>query len=480
MKYSIYNSENHYYIQGSEYNEGVYEVEEGVRYHGFKISKVDSESVVLTLDSGENVVLNSGRWLHFEDLETTTYEIYGDEYEDTTGSIVDAALGVNATTVHFDKTLIFSPNHDYLICARKKGVNGNPDSRVAVILIGENSNPLTDRVVSHAKSIFMEEYKSWLNGEEGALSFFEPHELRCDGHGTTDYATGYVLSRMYDYCIEYAVAEVFMDSYDLSVSDEELGQMLTDFYRQLPIVVSFLSGDGGLIFSRAECMPNAGRSCFFADDSVAAFRGGECGMETALYDLDILRNDKYNMLITYLGELTEDEVKDIHKEIINKIVAEESLDGYLEGLDIPICVQYNSAHYRRLADTVKNDTGRSATIRIEFTERGHNPKSERVHRDLATTVNMRAGYLSLYDNLCDENGDHYPRRYDYIKLETVGEDYIDVWLPSFFGSFKSEARRHEEGEPHRIKRGEPLVLADSREVTCHKYKWSSTLTIALL
>lgn len=480
MSESLYVRGKEYMVFGGESDSGLYKIGEGKRYFGFTVSSVGDNYVWLDFGDGKPVPIEKGRWLHFENIKTVTEVMYGDEFESTVGRVVDVARGVFSTPVLFDKTELGGINPDRSILAAVADDEGNPSSRIAVILFGENDNPRYDRVIKRTKQAFLNEYRLWNAKDGNALSFLEEHELRCEGYEADDFGASYVLKRMFDHCLVSSVADIFSELYDEGLADELVEEKVYEFFDSFTSVVSYYGGPYYQLDAHKEGF-GSGQVYHFTDERVTVAEGESECVEIGLYNTDIDRAGKYNMVLATLADLDDEQLLLIRKNIIERIMRGESCADYLDTLGFPILVQYNSKHYRRLAPTVARDTGRLAQIKLEYVETGHNQKGKKVDFHFSTTpFTMRAGYLCLYDSLYDKYGNSYPRSTDYIKIEEIGEDYIDVRLPPFFDGYKRSAKSDEDGEPHRIKMGETLTVVEDRTVTCHKYSWHTELRIKFI
>ena len=92
------------------------------------------------------------------------------------------------------------------------------------------------------------------------------------------------------------------------------------------------------------------------------------------------------------------------------------------------------------------------------------------------TFNATLGYHNIIRDI--GIGD-YPRRGDCIKIEEIGDGYITFRVPGFFDRYDKSAGNLESDEPHRLALDEILVFDEEKEVTCHKYRWYSELTVSI-
>ena len=183
------------------------------------------------------------------------------------------------------------------------------------------------------------------------------------------------------------------------------------------------------------------------------------------------------MAIAYVDDVSEQQIRSVHREIVTRIIDGTDVQEYLDSLGYPIVVYYASDHYKLLAPTFKQISGKKVTLRVDYVETGHNARCESREVNETAFFTLTEGYFRLFGDLGLEE---YPRRNDLAKVEAIGDGYVDVRLPFFFDEYGIASHFHETDAPHRIDFDNPLEITQQRIFTAHKYKWNSTITITLV
>ena len=311
-----------------------------------------------------------------------------------------------------------------------------------------------------------------MENDDNALSFLDKWEADGRGYELDGKYDGYILRRMMLTSMNEASEEAYAEAYDDELPEKIINESLNTlsftgfstggYYRQFYDLNATMTGNSAVYQ--------------FEDNDASCLTDTPPVESSGLYNIDLLYFSRYNMVISYIAPITQRELFKIHAEIVRRIIDEEDVQEYLDSLGFPIVVYYKKGHYDMLRPTLKNVSGKTAQLRIRYTEVGHNEDGEPRCVDETVNVSLKEGYVSIRDGL---NIGDYPRRNDYIKIEHIGNSYVDVRLPAFFDHFKIAAKDYEENAAHRIFIENSKDFEKKKTTTCHKYYWNNHLIITL-
>ena len=475
---SIYYHYRHMLTGSEESFSDVIDPVNGSQEKGFTVLSFDEDSLTIRLDGGlcadgvTDVTVEAGRVMYFESLTYNSDEIYGEEYPDVVGETLAIGYGYYATTPMFDTFLMAGVDPDNSICVCRHDANGDPVARVSVFLLTPSDNPVDRKINKYTKRNFLEKYNLWKNNDPAAYIDFYPNEARGIGYEVDGRFDAYVMNRMMQLSLIDASSRAFEEAYEEEIHDHIIEKAL----QELSFIGFSYGGFGNAFIDLNASFNEKGGVYYFEDHGTSAISNTpfDCGL--GLYNVDANNYGRYNMAIAYVDDLSDNDVYNIHREIVLRILGGDDVQEYLDSLGHPIVVYYAKAHYDMLAPTFGQISGRKATICVDYLEKGHNARSE--SRDVNETAFFieREGYFRLYG---DMGLPDYPRRGDLVKIEAIGEDYVDLRLPFFFDEYGIASHFHETDAPHRVYLGKPFTLTADHTVTVHKYKWHSEITITL-
>ncbi len=479
---SMYVSEKHLLSMGESSGSGMYDVLPGECYHGVDVLDVDDESVIFSIDGFGTHEIGVGRWLYFENLREESYEIYGDEYESTVGEMYNVQLELYQTTSTFDEIALGGIDPDYSILASEADENGKPAKRMAVILFKRTENTAARQIIRRLKRIFLKEYRLWIHDDPSALSFMGEHEMRCNGYkerggglGQREHGYSYVLGRILEHAIETAIDEVLGES-GVEYSTKQIEEIIREFR-----MVALLEGARFSPYTTKDMgYRDIGRIYFYRDNNDTALDLSPEGVDyDSFYNTDYHYFGKYNMIILHASDIGEGKTAEIHRNIVELLMKGQPIDGYLDSLGFPIAVRYNSEHYARLGAALNGVTERRRVkLTVGYIEEGHNYKGDRVDYNLSATVETGLGYVNLYE-LFAERGMPYPNHNDYIKIEKIDDDSVDIRLFGPFDSSSVAARGTETEPPHSLHYGVSHVRENHATTTPHRYHYDRKLTVTV-
>lgn len=479
---SMYVSETHLLSMGESSGSGMYDVVPGERYHGVDVLKVGEESVTFSIDGFGTHEIGVGRWLYFENLREESYEIYGDEYESTVGEMYNVQLELYQTTSTFDEIALGGIDPDYSILASEADENGKPAKRMAVILFKRTDNTAARRIIRQLKRIFLKEYRLWIHNDPSALSFMGEHEMRCNGYkerggglGHAEHGYSYVLGRILEHAIYAAIDEVLGES-EVEYSTKQIEEIIREFR-----MVALLEGARFSPYTTKDMgYRDIGRIYLYRDNNDTALDLAPDGVDyDSFYNTDYHYFGKYNMIILHASDVDEAKTAEIHRNIVELLMKGQPIDGYLDSLGFPIAVRYNSEHYARLGAALNGVTERRRVrLTVGYIEEGHNYKGDRVDYNHSATVETGLGYVNLYE-LFAERGMPYPNRNDYIKIEKIDDDSVDIRLFGPFDTSFVAAGGMETEPPHRLHYGVSHVSENHATTTPHRYHYDRKLTVTV-
>ena len=476
---SIYYHYRHIFTGSEESFSDVIDPVNGSQEKGFTVLSFDEDSLTVRLDGGlcadgvTDVTVEAGRVMYFESLAYDSDENYGEEYSDVVGETLAIGYRYYATTPMFDTLAMAGVDPDNSICVCRHDVNGDPKARVSVFLLTPSYNPVDRKINKYTKSNFLEKYNLWKNNDPAAYIDFYPNEARGIGYGVDARFDAYVMNRMMQLSMLDASSRAFAEAYEEEIPDP----MIEGAIRDLSFVGFSYGGYGTAFVDLDASFNRKGGVYYFEDNSKSLLSDTPLDSVKGLYNIDVNNSGRYNMAIAYVDGLSDAEVCSIHRELACRILDGVDVQEYLDSLGHPIVVYYASDHYKLLAPTFKQISGKKVTLRIDYVENGHNARCER--RDVNETAFFTSseGYFRLYGGLGLAD---YPRRDDLVKIEAIGDGYVDVRLPFFFDEYGIAAHFHETDAPHRIYLEKPLTLDAERTVTSHNYKWRSSITLTLV
>lgn len=479
---SMYVSEKHLLSMGESSGSGMYDVIPGERYHGVDVLGVGEDSVTFSIDGFGTHEIGVGRWLYFENLREESYEIYGDEYESTVGEMYNVQLELYQTTSTFDEIALAGIDPDFSILASEADENGKPAKRMAVILFKKTDNLAARQIIRRLKRIFLKEYRLWLGGDPAALSFMGEHEQKCNGYeerkgglGRREYGYSYVLGRILEEAIYAAIDEVLGDS-DVEYTQKQIEEIIREFR-----MVALLEGARFSPYTTKDMgYRDIGRIYLYRDNNDTALDLSPDGVDyDSFFNTDYHYFGKYNMIILHASDVSEGKTAEIHRHIVGLLMKGQPIDDYLDSLGFPIAVRYNSEHYARLGAALNGVTERRRVrLTVGYIEEGHNYKGDRVDYNLSATVETGLGYINLYE-LFEERGEIYPNRNDYIKVERIDGDSVEIRLFGPFDSSFVAARGTEAEPPHKLHYGITHVSENHATTTPHRYHYDRKLTVTV-
>ena len=473
----------YYYVKktfmfGEESFVNIVEPDVGGTATGFTVLDVSEEKITLLINGdfcseGEiEVTIPSDGLYHFEKMETKTEEIYGDEYERVTGKQLTVGYNIYSTYAELDTLLMAGLDDENSIRVCMTDEEGNPKSRIAVYLLKKSDNLVDKKINKFTKRNFLKKYRAWMENDDNALSFLDKWEADGRGYEIDGKYDGYILRRMMLTSMNEASEEAYAEAYDDELPEKIINESLNTlsftgfstggYYRQFYDLNATMTGNSAVYQ--------------FEDNDASCLTDTPPVESSGLYNIDLLYFSRYNMVISYIAPITQRELFKIHAEIVRRIIDEEDVQEYLDSLGFPIVVYYKKGHYDMLRPTLKNGSGKTAQLRIRYTEVGHNEDGEPRCVDETVNVSLKEGYVSIRDSL---NIGDYPRRNDYIKIEHIGNSYVDVRLPAFFDHFKIAAKNYEENAAHRIFIENSKDFEKKKTTTSHKYYWNNHLIITL-
>lgn len=473
----------YYYVKktfmfGEESFVNIVEPDVGGTATGFTVLAVDDKEITLLIDKsfcseGEiKVTIPSGYLFHFEKMRTETEEIYGDEFETVVGNQLTIGYNLYATYAELDTLLMAGLDDENSIRVCKTDEEGNPKSRIAIYLLKKSNNLVDKKINKFTKRNFLKKYRAWMENDDNALSFLDKWEADGRGYEIDDKYDGYILRRMMLTSMNEASEEAYEEAY----SDELPEKIINESLNTLSFTGFSTGGYYRQFYDLNATMTGNSAVYQFEDNDASCLTDTPPVESSGLYNIDLLYFSRYNMVISYIAPITQRELFKIHAEIVRRIIDEEDVQEYLDSLGFPIVVYYKKGHYDMLRPTIKNGSGKTAKLRIRYTEVGHNEDGEPRSVDQTVTVSLKEGYVSIRDGLGIGN---YPRRNDYIKIEHIGNSYVDVRLPGFFDHFKIAAKYDEDETAHRIFLENTKEFSKKKTTTSHKYYWHSYLYLTL-
>ena len=456
------------YAFGEDNYVNVFDPAPGEKYDGFTVLDGDDDGIRLLLDPSVcpegaiEVVVPFDKILHFENMREESYEIYGDEYSETVGASLTVGYGVFFVNLNLDTLYMAGISAENSIRVTRADEEGNPQCRTTIIMLDEVTNPIDKKVNKYTKKFFLEKYNAWMSGD-CRLSFLDKYE---------SHEEAYLMKQMINTSLTEAADCAFKEAHENDVAQHIIDESLNGFSA---IGLSYARYAGRFIHTEVS-FPGKNGVWYFEDNTDSIFTDRPKGGEHCVYNADILNSGRYNMIIAMLSSLTDAEVPAIHREIVTRIFDGVDIQEYLDSLGFPIIVYYNKAHYDRLTPTFSKNRGRSIGVTVTYKERGHNERGEARDVSCKVTFEATAGYHNI---IRDIGITDYPRRNDYIKIEEIGDLGLSVRVPYFFDSFCKCSRLDESEEPHSLVMDEILIFDKEKEVTCHKYRWYSELTVSL-
>ncbi|MBQ2794106.1 MAG: hypothetical protein IJF05_05365 [Clostridia bacterium] len=446
---------------------------------GFTVVAVSDKEITLRIDSAfcaegnVEVTIPAGGLYHFEKMRTETEEIYGDEYETTVGNQLTVGYDIFATYAELDTLFMAGLDDKNSVRVCRTDGEGNPDKRIAVYLLQKSDNPIDKKINNYTRRGFLSKYTAWINGETGALDFLEKWEADGKGYGVCENHDAYVMRRMMLVSMDEASTRAYSEAHEEGLPQRVIDESLNEL-----CFTGFSYG--------GYCTPLYDLNATLTENS-AVYQFEDCDISCitdhppveggGMYNNDMYYFGRYKMMIAYVAKITKRELFAIHAEIVRRIFDNADVQEYLDSLGFPIVVYYNKKHYDLLRPTVKNASGRRAHLKIRYVENGHNQDGEARDVLQGSEVTLYEGYAAVKDGL---KIDKYPRRNsEYLKIEHIGADYIDVRFPYFFEERNVAAGYYETDPPRRIPLGKCLTLTEDRTTTCHKYSWHSELSVTL-
>ena len=456
------------YAFGEDNYVNVFDPAPGEKYDGFTVLDGDDDGIRLLLEPSVcpegaiEVVVPFDKILHFENMREESYEIYGDEYSETVGASLTVGYGVFFVNLNLDTLYmagISSENSIRVTCADDEG---KPSSRTSIVMFDDVTNPIDKKINKYTKRFFLEKYNAWMNGD-CRLPFLAPYESQ---------EQAYLMKRMINTSLDEASERAFLEARENDTAPHIIDESLKNFSA---IGLSYACYAGRFIHTDVS-FPGKNGVWYFEDNTDSIFTDTPKGAEHGMYNADILAPGRYNMVIAMVSPLTDAEVIGIHRDIVGIIFDGGNIQEYLDLLGFPIVLYYNKEHYDRLMPTFSKNRGRSINVTVTYKEKGHNAREEYRNVSERVTFNATLGYHNIIRDI--GIGD-YPRRGDCIKIEEIGDGYITFRVPGFFDRYDKSAGNLESDEPHRLALDEILVFDEEKEVTCHKYRWYSELTVSI-
>ena len=474
---SIYFYYRHMFIGGEESCVNVIDPKEGHSESGFTVLSFDEQALnvrlddLLSRDGVTDVTIEAGRVMYFENLTYCSDD--GEDYSDTVGDILAIGYGYYANSPQFDTIAMAGLDPNNSICVCRHDANGDPRARVSVFLLTPSNNPVDRKINKYTKNNFLQRYNLWRGSDPAAFTDFYPNEARGIGYGLNGHLDAYVMNRMIQLSMLDASTRAFAEAYEEEIPESVIEKALCDLS-----FIGFSYGGYGTHFVDLNASFNGkGGVYYFEDNNTSMLTDCPLDCGKGLNNVDLLNNGRYNMAIAYVDDVSEQQIRSVHREIVTRIIDGTDVQEYLDSLGYPIVVYYASDHYKLLAPTFKQISGKKVTLRVDYVETGYNARCESREVNETAFFTLTEGYFRLFGDLGLEE---YPRRNDLAKVEAIGDGYVDVRLPFFFDEYGIAAHFHETDAPHRIYLEKPLTLDAERTVTSHNYKWRSSITLTLV